>query len=96
MLRTRQKIDKELETALANLDREKEEALKDLDAQVCCYQLSTMPKSWMEWLLLRVDVCVQCASCHITKPVYSRWIYVQVGKLSGEILARVLPEGVKL
>lgn len=34
MLPILQKIDKELETALANLDREKEEALKDLDAQV--------------------------------------------------------------
>lgn len=33
-----QKIDKELESALATLDKEKEEALKDLDAQVkvCC------------------------------------------------------------
>ena len=33
-----QKIDKELESALATLDNEKEEALKDLDAQVkaCC------------------------------------------------------------
>lgn len=30
-----QKIDKELESALATLDKEKEEALKDLDAQVC-------------------------------------------------------------
>ena len=29
-----QKIDKELETALATLEKEKEEALKDLDAQV--------------------------------------------------------------
>ena len=29
-----QKIDKELESALATLDKEKEEALKDLDAQV--------------------------------------------------------------
>lgn len=30
-----QKIDKELESALATLEKEKEEALKDLDAQVC-------------------------------------------------------------
>ena len=29
-----QKIDKELESALATLEKEKEEALKDLDAQV--------------------------------------------------------------
>ena len=43
-----QKIDKELESALATLEKEKEEALKDLDAQVsvrsvlavlCCYVL---------------------------------------------------------
>jgi F-type H+-transporting ATPase subunit b len=47
-----QKIDKELATAIAALDKEKEAALKDLDAQV--------------------------------------------DKLSAQILARVLPEGVKL
>lgn len=47
-----QKIDKELASALATLDREKEAALSDLDSQV--------------------------------------------DKLSAEILARVLPEGVKL
>ena len=38
-----QKIDKELETALANLDREKEEALKDLDAQVWLYWSELFP-----------------------------------------------------
>ena len=47
-----QKIDKELATAIAALEKEKQAALSDLDSQV--------------------------------------------DKLSGEILARVLPEGVKL
>ena len=32
-----QKIDKELESALATLEKEKEEALKDLDAQVYAF-----------------------------------------------------------
>ena len=69
-----QKIDKELESALATLEKEKEEALKDLDAQVlaigACWSMSLSGHKFM--------------------------LFVQVGKLSGEILARVLPEGVKL
>ena len=37
-----QKIDKELESALATLDKEKEEALKDLDAQVSSAWISML------------------------------------------------------
>ncbi len=40
-----QKIDKELESALATLDKEKEEALKDLDAQVNSGWISTLTSS---------------------------------------------------
>lgn len=69
-----QKIDKELESALATLEKEKEEALKDLDAQVCAFG----------------------ACGHSLYLCYKFMLVAQVGKLSGEILARVLPEGVKL
>lgn len=40
-----QKIDKELEAALAVLDKEKEEALKDLDAQVSSGWISMLTSS---------------------------------------------------
>ena len=37
-----QKIDKELESALATLEKEKEEALKDLDAQVHAFSIANL------------------------------------------------------
>jgi F0F1-type ATP synthase membrane subunit b/b' len=49
-----QKIDKELESALATLDKEKEEALKDLDAQVSSAWISMLPSGSLfqlcQWL----------------------------------------------
>lgn len=49
-----QKIDKELESALATLDKEKEEALKDLDAQVSSAWISMLTLSSLvqlcQWL----------------------------------------------
>lgn len=47
-----QKIDKELETALATLEKEKEEALKDLDAQVLADAWQCLPLSHHEHKLI--------------------------------------------
>lgn len=58
-----QKIDKELESALATLEKEKEEALKDLDAQVLAAACECLP----------FNVMNACCPCRLESFLEKSW-----------------------
>ncbi len=86
-----QKLDQELEKALSALESERNDALSNLDNQVrplctCCLDA-----------LLQGSLAARSGSVRGASAVADCNVFgAQVEKLSAEILARVLPEGIKI
>ncbi len=93
-----QKIDKEVADAIAALEKEKEAALASLDTQVrdpatpCCTPCERASDSVFAvaaWVLGAAQSSLRACAERALRAL-------QVDQLAGEILQRVLPEGVKI
>ncbi len=97
-----QKLDKELEKALAALEAERNDALKNLDSQVslgCAASVFSARRSCLVGAMHAVGVRLLEAAPTLASSMsfaLTARSGPQVEKLSADILARVLPEGIKL